>query len=85
MSDDLVNAADRYLESLHCVLWGRAFDTIHPKGRREAAEWLAAQMEAVLALVEAERPSSPEPETAPAIRWWDPVVGKFCVISDMTR
>lgn len=50
MSDkSLVEAADRYLASLHCVLWGRAYEAHSPKGRREAAEWLADQVLAVLA------------------------------------
>jgi hypothetical protein len=59
---ELVEACDRYLAGLHCVLWGRAFEAHHPKGRREAAEWLAAQVQAVLAERDVAVPATtPEP------------------------
>ena len=50
MSDEtLVDACERYLSHKGCTLWGQAFDIIRPKSRREAAEWLAEQVEAVQA------------------------------------
>lgn len=42
--ETLVDACDRYLANLHCVLWGEPFEIITPRGRNEAAEWLAEQV-----------------------------------------
>lgn len=38
---------DRYLKSLHCTLWGEPFEVISPKGRAQAAAWLAKQIAGV--------------------------------------
>ena len=40
----LVDMCDRYLANRNCVLWGQPFEIVSPKGRREAAEWLATQI-----------------------------------------
>lgn len=42
--EDLVDMCEQYLSNRHCVLWGEPFEIVTPKGRREAAEWLAAQI-----------------------------------------
>lgn len=42
--EDLVEMCDAYLENRHCVLWGEPFEIVTPKGRQEAAEWLATQI-----------------------------------------
>ena len=47
MTDELVERCDSYLEGLHSTLWGSSFWITNVKGRREAAEWLAAQIRAV--------------------------------------
>jgi hypothetical protein len=41
---DLTDMCEAYLAKRHCVLWGEPFEIITPKGRREAAEWLATQI-----------------------------------------
>lgn len=57
MADEtLVDACERYLANKGCSLWGRSHNIIHPTERREAAEWLAEQVEAVQA--ETTRPLS---------------------------
>ena len=42
--DGLTDMCEAYLAQRHCVLWGEPFEIITPKGRRDAAEWLAAQI-----------------------------------------
>ena len=42
--DGLTDMCEAYLAKRHCVLWGEPFEIITPKGRRQAAEWLAAQI-----------------------------------------
>lgn len=42
--ESLVDMCDRYLAARHCVLWGEPFEIITPRGRRQAAEWLAEQI-----------------------------------------
>lgn len=50
MADEtLIDACDRYLSRTRSSLWGRSHNVIHPRERREAAEWLAQQVEAVQA------------------------------------
>lgn len=50
MADEtLIEACDRYLSRKGCSLWGRAYGIIGKGERREAAEWLAQQVEAVQA------------------------------------
>lgn len=46
-SPELVAACETYLEVRHTVLWGQVFEVISPKGRAEAAEWLAQQITAI--------------------------------------
>jgi len=53
--EQLVDAADRYLASRHCTIWGQSHNVIAPKDRREAAKWLARQIEAL----------GQEPDTGP--------------------
>lgn len=45
----LIDACDRYLSRTRSSLWGRSHNVIHPAERRQAAEWLAQQVEAVQA------------------------------------
>ena len=50
MADEtLIEVCDRYLSRTRSSLWGRSHNVIHPRERREAAEWLAQQVEAVQA------------------------------------
>lgn len=42
--DGLTDMCEAYLTKRHCVLWGEPFEIITPKGRREAATWLATQI-----------------------------------------
>jgi len=44
---ELVAACESYFEARHCVLWGMPFEVITPKGRAEAADWLARQITGV--------------------------------------
>jgi len=46
-SSELIEACDSFLEARNCVLWGMPFEIISPRGRKEAAEWLAAQITGV--------------------------------------
>lgn len=55
--EELVERCDRHLADLRCTLWGEAFEVKSTRGRREAVEWLASQVEGVLAL---EPPPPPE-------------------------
>lgn len=41
---ELIEACDKYLLSLRCVLWGQAFDVNSDDGRRRASEWLAKEI-----------------------------------------
>ena len=41
---DLIDMCEQYLANRHCVLWGEPFEIITPRGRRDAAEWLATQI-----------------------------------------
>jgi hypothetical protein len=66
VSDEaMIEACERYLTDRHCTLWGSAFTIIDPKGRREAAEWLAAQIEGVLAISASEPSICPVSGTTP--------------------
>lgn len=40
-----IEMLDSFLEQKHCTLWGRGFDTVNPKSRRKAAEWLKNTIE----------------------------------------
>ncbi len=51
---DLVAACETYLELRHTVLWGQVFEVISPRGRADAAEWLAQQITAINYVVPAE-------------------------------
>lgn len=44
---ELVAACDAYLRLRHCTLFGQVFEIISPRGRAEAAEWLATQITAI--------------------------------------
>lgn len=44
----LLAQCEAYLSGRACTLWGQAFEIISPKGRAEAAEWLAQQVAGVL-------------------------------------
>lgn len=44
---ELVAACETYLGVRHTVLWGQVFEVISPRGRAEAAEWLAQQITAI--------------------------------------
>ena len=46
-SDELVAAADRYLQGKRCVIW-QSFTIEKPSERRKAAGWLAEQVAGVL-------------------------------------
>jgi len=35
---------DRYLENLHCTLWGSGYDVIHRDSRKRAARFLTATL-----------------------------------------
>lgn len=43
-SEELIAACERYLADRHITLWGQPFEIISPRGRREAAVWLAQQV-----------------------------------------
>lgn len=44
---ELVATCDEFLKSRHCTLWGEVFEVISPKGRAQAALWLAEQITAI--------------------------------------
>lgn len=49
----LEEACDKYLASLHSVLWSRSFVVTRPVDREEAVAWLADQIEGVSGFMEA--------------------------------
>lgn len=54
-SEDLIAACERYLEARHITLWGEPFEIISPRGRRQAAVWLAEQVHGLSAIREAKQ------------------------------
>lgn len=58
----LIKACDKYLTSLHTVLFGQSWDVSDPKQRAEAAEWLAEQIREVAASMPKKPAKKPEPE-----------------------
>ncbi len=44
---ELVATCEEYLRLRHCTLFGQVFEIISPRGRAEAAEWLATQITAI--------------------------------------
>lgn len=51
---------DQYLQGLKATLWGQPFEIISSAGRKEAAVWLAKQIEGVIYFGrESERDTSP--------------------------
>jgi len=43
---------DKYLQSMHCTMWGRAFDVSSPDSRAQAVEWLNSVIGEVCLIVE---------------------------------
>ena len=43
---------DEYLAGLRCTLWGQPFEIISAKGRAQAVQWLADQIEAMARMEE---------------------------------
>jgi hypothetical protein len=56
--EDLVGMCDRYLAKRRCVLWGEPFEIVTPKGRQEAAEWLATQISGLGMLADTTEPAT---------------------------
>lgn len=44
---ELVALCDAFLQTRHCTLYGEVFEIISPKGRAQAANWLAEQITAI--------------------------------------
>lgn len=44
ITEEFIQKCDEYLLELKCTLWGRAFDVYDATSRRQAAEFLAANV-----------------------------------------
>jgi hypothetical protein len=49
-AEQLINRCEEYLTSFHTVLYGQYWDVTDDEQRREAAVWLAEQINGVAAL-----------------------------------